>query len=109
MTTAILVAEIKNFYDQEYRLKHFLNDYDYNEYLAILSNRFLEIMSKTIHKYGGDIIQFLGNSLIAIWPRSPNSPFSPLKVLESDTSPKQQSNANNDNVDTDINIARKVT
>jgi hypothetical protein len=26
-------------------------------------------MSKTIHKYGGDIVQFLGNSLIAVWPR----------------------------------------
>jgi class 3 adenylate cyclase len=24
-------------------------------------------VSKTIHKYGGDIIQFLGNSLIAVW------------------------------------------
>ena len=35
----------------------------------MMSNRFLEIMSKTIHKYGGDIIQFLGNSLIAVWPR----------------------------------------
>jgi hypothetical protein len=26
-------------------------------------------MAKTIHKYGGDIVQFVGNSIIAIWPR----------------------------------------
>jgi hypothetical protein len=26
-------------------------------------------MSITISKYGGDIIQFFGHSLIAIWPR----------------------------------------
>ena len=51
-----MVAEIKNFYDQSYRLKNFLNDQDYNEHLANISNRFLEIMGKTIHKYGGDII-----------------------------------------------------
>jgi hypothetical protein len=29
----------------------------------------MDIMSKTIHKYGGDIVQFVGNSLIAMWPR----------------------------------------
>jgi len=26
-------------------------------------------MAKIIHKYGGDIVQFVGNSIIAIWPR----------------------------------------
>ena len=26
-------------------------------------------MSKVIHKYGGDIVHFLGNSLVAVWPR----------------------------------------
>ncbi len=38
-----------------------------NEKLAEDANHFLELTSKAIHKYGGDIVQFLGNSLIAIW------------------------------------------
>jgi class 3 adenylate cyclase len=38
-----------------------------NENLAQDANQFLELTSKIIHKYGGDILQFLGNSLIALW------------------------------------------
>eukprot|EP00347_Sterkiella_histriomuscorum_P004823 403358953 len=90
-----MVAEIKNFYDQAHRLKHFTNDQQYNEHLANLSNRFLEIMSKTIHKYGGDIVQFIGNSLICIWPRSNNPLGDSTQVGREDD-------------DIDSNIARKA-
>ncbi len=38
-----------------------------NENWAQDANNFLELTSKIIHKYGGDILQFLGNSLIALW------------------------------------------
>ena len=41
----------------------------YNEHLASVSNLFLEKMTKHVHKYGGDIISFLGNSMIIVWPR----------------------------------------
>lgn len=52
-------------------------------------------MSKTIHKYGGDIVQFIGNSLIAIWPRSDPLGESSFEGKEDE--------------DTDANIARKAT
>jgi class 3 adenylate cyclase len=38
-----------------------------NERLAQDANHFLELTSKVIHKYGGDIVQFFGSSLIAVW------------------------------------------
>ena len=43
-----------------------------NENLAALSSSFLEIVILTLYKYGGDLIQFFGHSLIAIWPNSTN-------------------------------------
>ncbi|CDW76061.1 ph domain containing protein [Stylonychia lemnae] len=93
--TAIIVAEIKNFYDQSHRHKFFNSDQSYNEHLANLSNRFLEIMSKAIHKYGGDIVQFIGNSMIALWPRADPLGESTFEGKEDD--------------ETDANIARKAT
>lgn len=49
-------------------------------------------MSKIMSKYGGDIIQFLGNSLIVIWPRvAPND-----KIQNADS-------------ESDSEIARKAT
>jgi len=60
MRTAVMVAELKNFYSGA--------GADDNERLATKSNRFLELMSKCVHKYGGDVVQFLGgNSIIALW------------------------------------------
>jgi class 3 adenylate cyclase len=85
------VAEIKKFYeqspttmtqggsqsatkghfktDQQLSSGTFKSEQVFNEQLGQKSSQFLDIMSKTIHKYGGDIVQFLGNSLIAVWPR----------------------------------------
>ena len=66
-----MVAEIKNFYDngspKDSKLASIRTEQQMNEHLASVSNRFLEMMSKTVHKYGGDVIQFLGNSLVAVW------------------------------------------
>lgn len=80
MRTAVLVCEIKQFYNNNSnstlngkmspeaaaafakRSEHITN-----EKLAEDANHFLELTSKVIHKYGGDIVQFLGNSLIALW------------------------------------------
>jgi class 3 adenylate cyclase len=79
-----LVAEIKQFYD-EYPLVdslaqpkgskdlaqqgYFRAEQTFNEQLGAQSSQFLDVMAKTIHKYGGDIVQFVGNSIVAIWPR----------------------------------------
>ncbi len=57
MQTAVMVAEIKNFYDSGMpNGDRFTNEQSINERHASVSNRFLEIMSKTVHKYGGDVI-----------------------------------------------------
>jgi len=69
MRTAVMVAEIKQFYDKKnQKFTKQRSEQRTNEKLAEASNQFLELTSKIVHKYGGDILQFLGNSLIAIWP-----------------------------------------
>lgn len=68
--TCVLVAEMKNFYDTPLNKKVIASassEHQTNEDLANASDRFLGIMSKSIHKYGGDVIQYLGNSLVAVW------------------------------------------
>ena len=40
--------------------------------MARLSGQFLEVTASILNKYGGDLIQFLGYSLVAIWPPDPN-------------------------------------
>ena len=67
----VLVAEIVNFYDQT-KAGEFSDCIGFNEYMATISGQFLEITASTLNKYGGDLIQFLGYSLVAIWPPDPN-------------------------------------
>ena len=52
-------------------------------------------MSKTIHKYGGDIVQFLGNSLIAVWPR---------KLVNKNVDYIQNEKVKKDRIEEDSNI-----
>jgi len=59
----------------------------------------LERISRTIHKYGGDIIQFMGNSLIAVWPRGYLTRFE----HESDSQSKRRAEE-----DSDIIVCRKA-
>eukprot|EP00826_Nyctotherus_ovalis_P024905 TRINITY_DN19218_c0_g2_i1.p1 TRINITY_DN19218_c0_g2~~TRINITY_DN19218_c0_g2_i1.p1 ORF type:complete len:238 (+),score=57.86 TRINITY_DN19218_c0_g2_i1:159-872(+) len=39
------------------------------EELVFCINRYMEALIKTITKYGGDIIKFVGDAMIVIWPR----------------------------------------
>ena len=40
------------------------------EELAFCMNRYMEGLVKGLSKYGGDIIKFIGDALIVVWPRS---------------------------------------
>lgn len=39
-----------------------------NEELAFCINRYMEGMVKHLLKYGGDIIKFVGDAMIVMWP-----------------------------------------
>jgi len=39
-----------------------------NEELAFVINRYMEGMVKNLGKYGGDIIKFVGDAMIVMWP-----------------------------------------
>jgi len=41
-----------------------------NEELAFCINRYMEGMVKCLGKYGGDIIKFVGDAMIVMWPRT---------------------------------------
>ena len=41
-----------------------------NEELAFCINRYMEGMVKNLAKFGGDIIKFVGDAMIVMWPRS---------------------------------------
>ena len=41
-----------------------------NEDLAFCINRYLECMIKSLQKFGGDIIKFVGDAMIIMWPES---------------------------------------
>jgi len=41
-----------------------------NEELAFCINRYMEGMVKSLGKYGGDIIKFVGDAMIVMWPRN---------------------------------------
>lgn len=43
-----------------------------NEELAFCINRYMEGMVKALGKYGGDIIKFVGDAMIVMWPRINN-------------------------------------
>ena len=41
-----------------------------NEDLAFVINRYMEGMVKNLSKYGGDIIKFVGDAMIVMWPQA---------------------------------------
>ena len=41
-----------------------------NEDLAFCINRYMECMIKSLQKYGGDIIKFVGDAMIIMWPEA---------------------------------------
>lgn len=61
-----MVAELRNFYDSEKTIDG--EEALLNETLIDIAGQFLEITTSFLNKYGGDLIQFMGTSLVAIWP-----------------------------------------
>ena len=57
-----------------------------NEELAFCINRYMEGMVKSLGKYGGDIIKFVGDAMIVMWPRFTSD-------SQSNTSPKERGNS----------------
>lgn len=48
-----------------------------NEQLAFCINRYMEGMVKNLAKFGGDIIKFIGDAMIVMWPRTKWNPDDP--------------------------------
>jgi class 3 adenylate cyclase len=66
METAVLFADISGFTSLgEACAKQGVRG---NEELAFCINRYMEGMVKNFGKYGGDIIKFVGDALIVMWP-----------------------------------------
>jgi adenylate cyclase 10 len=66
MVTAVLFADISGFTTLgEACAKKGIRG---NEELAFCINRYMEGLVKNIGKYGGDIIKFVGDALIVMWP-----------------------------------------
>lgn len=47
-----------------------------NEELSFVINRYMEGMVKNLGKFGGDIIKFVGDAMIVMWPRTKAGPSS---------------------------------
>jgi len=68
METVVLFADISGFTNvSEACAKHGIRG---NEELAFCINRYMEGMVKNLAKFGGDIIKFVGDAMIVMWPRS---------------------------------------
>ena len=48
------------------------------EELAFVMNRYMESIVKYLGKYGGDIIKFVGDAMIVVWPRDEGNPDNDL-------------------------------
>jgi len=40
-----------------------------NEELAFCINRYMEACVKNLYKFGGDVIKFVGDAMIVMWPK----------------------------------------
>ena len=66
METAVMFADISGFTNlSEACAKRGMRG---NEDLAFCINRYLECMIKSLQKFGGDIIKFVGDAMIIMWP-----------------------------------------
>jgi class 3 adenylate cyclase len=48
------------------------------EELSFCMNRYMESIVKYLGKYGGDIIKFVGDAMIVVWPRDEGNPDNDL-------------------------------
>ena len=105
----VLVAEIINFYDQT-KAGEFSDCIGFNEYMATISGQLLEITASTLNKYGGDLIQFLGYSLVAIWPPDPNEQGGKKSKNQSGANHRGTTPESRENASTDYaqEVARKA-
>lgn len=68
METVVLFADISGFTNiSEACAKRGIRG---NEELAFCINRYMEGMVKNLAKFGGDIIKFVGDAMIVMWPRA---------------------------------------
>jgi len=44
-------------------------------------NRYMESIVKGLGKYGGDIIKFVGDAMIVVWPRDEDNPEDSLTSI----------------------------
>lgn len=51
------------------------------EELSFCMNRYMECIVKGLGKYGGDIIKFVGDAMIVVWPRDDNNPEDNLTAV----------------------------
>ena len=83
-----------------------------NEELAFCINRYMEGMVKALGKYGGDIIKFVGDAMIVMWPRvgsATSSSSGPLNSSASNhTSPLHHKASNKDHGDDRVTVVRKA-
>ena len=51
------------------------------EELSFCMNRYMESIVKGLGKYGGDIIKFVGDAMIVVWPRDEDNPDDSLTAV----------------------------
>ena len=70
MNTAVLYAELKGLNDAYKISKTAIKS---PEYFSFIFNTFMELLINIIGKNGGDIIKFVGDALMVIWPSNEDS------------------------------------
>ena len=64
-----MIADISKFT----QIAEFLKDQGFGaegpELIAFILNRYMEFLVQSITKCGGDIFRFVGDSIIALWPK----------------------------------------
>ena len=66
METVVIFADISGFTNLSEKCAK--NGMQGNEDLAFCINRYMEGMVKYLNQYGGDIIKFVGDAMIVMWP-----------------------------------------
>jgi hypothetical protein len=69
LNSVVLVSELRNFYGKKRDL--LADETQINEGLVDVAQTFYEIFTQFVSKYGGEIVKFMGTTIVAIWP-TPN-------------------------------------
>ena len=68
------------------------------EDLAFNINRYMEKLAKSLGKYGGDIIKFVGDALIVLWPTEENESHESIAIKAAQCAKEIQENLNNQQI-----------